>query len=783
MPIYDAYGNLVRLKKRPGKGFGAVVQVKDREYDFSTRTLTPSGLWSAAMSADNGDTSAMQTYFEKAPRHDPRLYDLINRRTGAVSGLEWAWKPYTDSKDEEPKEPDKKIADFVADVWDRIPKIQDHVKGILNAIGNGFAVWDINWQTDKWTGVGEVIRPFLRTMPNRYYTFQKLDSEEVVTTDWPNFLTDTEPAFGEPLQPENTVFAVYQDAPEVWHCGIMQGCIWHWLRKRQIFSQYMSTGERFAEPIPIGYYGLDDENDQIRELMLDLIDAYGPNASIALAGTGGPLAPDADGRVRGGYLSHEQPNLNIPKDFWLSMLEAIDREMAIAWTSGNLLTDTSGGTGTHAAAKVQRTAEKEDIREHDADWLQMGPVQDLVYKIVLFNKGEEAAKRLPYLEFPGLKESEDLELKSRVYKTIGETNWDGVRDMPEEVKEIFEVPDMEEPEEEEEPAAMPPPGGPPGEQSPPPVPQEPPIEPDIAEKLGILAECACPVTLKTPPGARKLAEEVASLLKLVDPLNDQAVGMIQDRVAKHLLRLKNAPKTAKAFQKYILGVIDGAYDEMSAELADAGLDGWFEETYRYYKTSDRTLWPRGAPDSALSFGAKDVRMSHHMGEQAYWHFSRFTDNETFREPMQKFLVKTYATDGQMLNARNPEVVKAFRKTLGETTKSLSDAAVDRIARTSVARAREQARIMQMADAGVSEATVLTHPDACEICSPYSGKVISVQEEVQWVEHLDTLEGDAYHEALRDRSKQAIKGIPPHDFTGDVDGPLYHPNCRCGVQIK
>jgi len=769
MAILDAYGNPVKLGAKPKRGYGVSYKASSREYDYTTRTLTPAGLWAAAVNADNGDTSALQTYFEKAFRHDAKLYNLDQRRRSAIAGLEWEWRPYVNEDDEDYQDSDGENCKLVGDIFNRIPRIQDHVKGICGAIPCGFSVWDINWMD----GLGGTLRPYLRTMPQRLYTFCVQDQEEIITSDWPNVLTDDNTVYGEPLAPEKTIVAVYQDAPEVWHCGIMQSVIWYWLRKRQLWGQLMATGERFAEPIPVGYYGMDEENGQLEGEVLDAQEAYGPGAVLAVPGTGEPLKYGPDGKVRGAYLDLKQPDLKIPAGFWEMSLEQCDREMAIAFTSGNLLTDTTGGTGTYSAQKGQRAAEKEDLRAHDADWLQMGAVRDLARLILLFNKGEEAAERLPRFTCPGLEEPENLELRSSVIKTLGETNWDNLRAMPDELKESFELPEFEDSEPQEPDGAPPAPNAPP-------VPNEPPEDEEEPEEL---VQACDHFTAAVDPGIEQIKQDIASLVAKAEPFNEQAAAQVEDRVTAYLLRMKRPPKTAKAFQKTVLRHIDANYEALGAELDHAGMGEWFEETYKKYKTTDRSVWPGEPPKVAISFGAKDIRSAKHMADQAYWHFSKFTDNETFRKPMQDFLKKTYMDEGAQVFSRNKDVVEKFAKKLGKTTKDLADHEIDRIARTSVARAREQSRIMQMADAGVDRAVVITHPDACPVCTKYKGQTIDVKTEVQYMAHLETLDGDEYHEALRAHSKQAAKGVPPHEFQDAGGGsPLYHPNCRCGVDM-
>jgi hypothetical protein len=248
--------------------------------------------------------------------------------------------------------------------------------------------------------------------------------------------------------------------------------------------------------------------------------------------------------------------------------------------------------------------------------------------------------------------------------------------------------------------------------------------------------------------------------------------------------MKNPPKTPQAFQRAVLRHIQASYAGLADELEAAGMGAWFEDTYRHYRLHDRSAWPKGEmPPIAATWGTMDTRMVEQMTTQPLWYFSKYTDNLTYRRPMQSFLAREYADKGAQLFVRDEAIVQKFASRLGKTIKKLDGYEVDRIARTSVARAREEARLMQMFAAGAKTATVRCHPDCCPICAQYEGKAIDVEAEVAWVDHLEGLEPKAWEKAIKKHGKEAMRGVPPHEFHMGAGGPLYHPNCRCGVDIR
>jgi len=780
--IVDRWGNPYKAS-RPDRNWAHKVLAKHRNYSRLIKGLNPDTVWALQNAAYQGDTSGLQSVFEQMVAHDGHLANLDQRRRGTVAGLEWEFRPYLDrptyqgGKKKEPEKPDPKdeeICNFVQDVIWRIPDLQDHIKSMLDAIGKGFSVLQIRWIPD-----GGILRPYLRAMPQRLFTFRYKSGEDEVTSEWPRLLTDAEPTYGVELDPTRYLVSLYCDRnSEPFRSGVFWQCLWYWLRKHEAWAQFMATGERFCDPGLLGYVHPDDWNSQIPNTIQDILDGWGPGANNLIPGTGGPLDPEVG---HGAYIQNPQANLRIPQDFWMAAIKSSNDEMTKAFAGSSLATDL-GSVGARSAVETFRGAEQEDIRKPDFDWWAMGGMTRLMELIVLFNKGEDASSRLPYLYAPDLDPEEDRKLNAEVLEITGRVNFDNVLKTPPELRDRLGLPEMEQPEETPEPGEEPPTEPPPAEEGEPEIPE--PFQERAEAIVSARAECSCDdLLLKAPPGIEDIKRDIAGLLAKIDPLNREASEQIRDRVTTHLLRMKRAPKTPQAFQRSVLRIIEASYEDLAAELEGAGLGPWFEKTYKHYKTTDRAIWPTEPPPVALQFGLRDVQSAKHMAEQAYWHFSRFTDNETYRKSMQNFLTKAYMDEGAPLFVRNTEVVKKFATKLGETTKGLADHEIDRIARTSVARAREQARIMQMADAGISSAEVMVHPDACEICRQYAGTTIDVASEVSWMEHLETLSPEEYHKALRNHSKQALKGVPPHEFQMSGGGPLYHPNCRCGVSMK
>jgi len=794
MPILDQYGEPIKAGK-PAKGFAYVTKAKDRLYVTSIKGLTPDRVWAAFNQAYDGNVSPIQALFEQAIRHDGRLYNFDQRRRGGVAGLEQELRPYVEQPsygeeagDPEPK--DVELRDKVHEVLYGIPNYQDVVKGIADGIGKGYSVHGINWVTDS-----DYTRPYLRFIPQRKFTFLRRDPEEQVLSDWPNIITDNEMVYGEELDQNRYLVAIYRDSGEPWRCGVMWPCMWWYLRKHEAWSQLMATGERFAEPSLLAYVGTQDMNSTLVQTTREALEDLGPGTSVIVPGSGGPIKYE-EGNTHGAYLQPTQMDLRIPKDFWMAGIEDCDREMGIAWSGGNLLSDTTGGTGTHAAYTGQRQSEMEDIRAHDAEWLSTGALDRLIELICLHNWGEEAAARRPTIAWPDLEPVEDQKTKAETYKLLGETDWEALKGLPEAVRDDMGIPEMGDPEETdlEEPA----PAGEPG-QEPAQVEPEEPMAPEVEEATPeqraqqivehAHARCCHHYSLAGAVVEQaKLQKVIAGVLGKIDPYNISTANDIAEQVVRYRLKMTTPPKSAAAFRDHVMRIMDKDYAKMAAQMQARGLGTWFEQTYKHYKTTDLSVFgpagpPAGTEKAVVAFGLPDKAVMNHMAKSTHLYFSKFTQNETFRGPMEKYLNAVYNEHGAQLFKRNPEVVKGFGKVLGKTTKKLASYEVDRIARTTIARAREDARIIQLNDAGVKQAVVQTHPDACEICAPYEGKTVDVGAEVKYIEHMSTLTGKAWEKAARKHTQNAINKVPPHEFAMGASGPIWHPNCRCEVVMK
>ena len=116
-----------------------------------------------------------------------------------------------------------------------------------------------------------------------------------------------------------------------------------------------------------------------------------------------------------------------------SMAEFCNREMSKAVLGQTLTTDTTGATGTYAAAQVHGQVRR-DLVEADAQALATTLREQLLRPLVGFNFGWD--RPVPWFRFK-YEEEEDLKTLSEVYRNLGAL---GVPLSPEHLAERFGIP-------------------------------------------------------------------------------------------------------------------------------------------------------------------------------------------------------------------------------------------------------------------------------------------------------------------------------------------------------
>lgn len=436
MGFWDVFGKFQKAPPaRPDTREIARAALTDRWSPFPSRGLTPSSLARYLDQADGGDLYYQAWLFREFEEKDAHLASLLHTRSLAVLGLEWQLQPAS----EEPA--DEKIAEFCREALDAL-NMQELMLHLLSAVGYGYAVSELIWQTGpRWT----VAR--VEEIPAHRVTY--------INSLTPRLITESNWA-GEEIPPYKAIYHRHRGKSGLEsRGGVLRACAFMYLLKNYALKDWAIFNEVYGMPLRLGKYD-PSASPADRSALVDAIRSIGTDAAGIISKTTEIEFVEAGQRLSGQFNPYQ------------TLAEFCNREMSKAVLGQTLTTDTTGATGTYAAGKVHE-AVRWDILEADAEALAATLTEQLVAPLVGFNFGWD--KPRPRYEF-ALKEEEDLKSLAETYKIVVDM---GYPVTVEHIAERFGIPLPQEGQEVVGGVGQGPPGAPVNE---PPAPEGEPGEPE-----------------------------------------------------------------------------------------------------------------------------------------------------------------------------------------------------------------------------------------------------------------------------------------------------------------
>lgn len=200
--------------------------------------LTPARLAQILKAADQGDGQDYLTLAEEMEEREPQYGTVLGVRKRAIQGLEIQIEAA--SQDAE----DVALADEVRDLF-AAPEVSDLIGDMLDALGKGFSMVEIMWQTDakRWTPAEFIWRD------PRYFQFDRLTGRKIN-------LRSAGSVDGEPLPPFKFVRHVFRlKSGQALRGGLARFAAWSFLFKSFSLRDWASFLETYGMPIRIGKYG------------------------------------------------------------------------------------------------------------------------------------------------------------------------------------------------------------------------------------------------------------------------------------------------------------------------------------------------------------------------------------------------------------------------------------------------------------------------------------------------------------------------------------------------
>lgn len=381
----------------------AAVSLQDRWSTYPSMGLTPGGLAGIFQEADQGAVRRQMELFEEMEEKDAHLAALLQNRKLAVLSLDYEVLPYAKTPE------DEAIAEVVGEMVWGIPDLESAFLDLLDAIGKGFALVEILWEV----AAGQARVEQLKWVPQKKVTFV----EDLA----PRLLTADGPWQGVPLPPWKVIYHRYKaKSGHDTRAGVLRVVGYMYLLKNYALKDWASFNEVFGMPLRLGKYD-PASTPADREALIQAIRNLGSDAAGIISKNTEIEFVEATNRPSGSTNPYQ-----VLADF-------CNREMSKAVLGQTLTTDTSGGTGTFAAARVHSQVRR-DLVEADAQALGLTLREQLLRPLVGFNFGWD--KAVPWFRFR-YEEEEDLKTLSEVYRNLADL---GVPLSLEHVAERFGIP-------------------------------------------------------------------------------------------------------------------------------------------------------------------------------------------------------------------------------------------------------------------------------------------------------------------------------------------------------
>ena len=317
--------------------------------------LSPQRLASLLLAAADGDHWSYLTLAEEMEERDLHYAAELSKRKLAVSRL-----PITvESASDTPR--DKELADAVRALTEG-NNFRALLKDLLDALGKGFSVVEINWQTgSQWTPKRYEWRD------PRFFQFDQASRREIRLRDEQDTFNGIE------LAPYKFLTHVHHGKSGIpIRGGIARLAAWAFMCKGYTIKDWLAFAEVFGMPLRLGKYGSTAKEDEIAIL----------KAAVANLGTDAAAVFPESMQVE----LIEAGNKGGSADFFERLANYLDNQI-----SKGILGQTASSSGTPGKlGNEELQAEvRDDIRDDDAESLEDTLNRDLVRPFIDLNYGPQ----------------------------------------------------------------------------------------------------------------------------------------------------------------------------------------------------------------------------------------------------------------------------------------------------------------------------------------------------------------------------------------------------------
>ena len=351
--LLDQYGNPVDTSRLQEEQAGpSLTGVRQIITDQVTSGLTPARLAAILRQAEVGDPHLYLGLAEELEEKDLHYQSIMGTRKRQVCQLEVTVEPASDDKN------DVANADLIRDYFKK-DEIEDELFDILDAVGKGFSVCEINWDFSEgqWQPYEIVYRD------PRWFEFDRDTGRKVLLKNG---------AAPEPLDPCKFIVHYHKAKSGLpIRGGIARGAAWMWMFKNFSVKDWVIFAEVYGQPLRVGKYH-NTATDEEKATLLRAVRNIGTDAAA--------IIPD---NMLVEFIDNAKTGST---DLYKELCNWMDLQMSKAVLGQTTTTDAvSGG---HAVSKEHNEV-REDIERADAKQLCTTLNRDLVKPIVNLNRGPQ----------------------------------------------------------------------------------------------------------------------------------------------------------------------------------------------------------------------------------------------------------------------------------------------------------------------------------------------------------------------------------------------------------
>jgi len=354
--LYDYLGRPVRTRDLTREQAAPTLTgIRTIWNDSYASGLTPAGLATLLRAAADGDHHAYLTLAEEMEERDLHYAAELGKRKLAVSRLPLTVESASDTGR------DKELADAVRTLI-RTPGFRGLLKDLLDAIGKGFSVVEILWQTGtQWRPANYEWRD------PRFFQFDLVSRREIRLRDEADLMNGLE------LAPYKYLTHVHRGKAGIpIRGGIARLAAWAYMCKGYTVKDWLAFAEVFGMPLRLGKYGSSAREDEIRIL----------KTAVANLGTDAAAVFPESMQVE----LIEAGNKGGSADFFERLANYLDDQV-----SKGILGQTASSSGTPGKLGNEdlQAEVRDDIRDDDAEALEETLNRDLVRPFIDLNFGPQ----------------------------------------------------------------------------------------------------------------------------------------------------------------------------------------------------------------------------------------------------------------------------------------------------------------------------------------------------------------------------------------------------------